>query len=83
VHIKYFEGTASNEHNFGRCIAAVTTFCIVLKSTAVTEEPAATYNSDSWHFMFTGVPGTEVMPTQQEARTADDVAVLVSHTLTY
>ena len=56
------------------------TLSIVLKSTAVTEEPAATYNSDSWHFMFTGEPGTEVLPTQQEDR-ADDAAV--SQTLTY
>jgi len=33
--------------------------------------------------MFRGVPGTEAIPTQQEVRTADDVAVPVSQTLTY
>jgi hypothetical protein len=36
---------------------------------------------DSWHFIFTGAPGTDVMPTQHDKRSADDV--FVSQTLTY
>lgn len=81
VQIKGFEGTMENEHSFGWQIATVITFCIVLKSIATTEEPAATYNNDSQHFTSTGAPGTEVIPTQHDERTADDV--VVSQTLTY
>lgn len=80
VPIKDFEGTTPNEYNFDRWTAAVITFCIVLKSTAVTEEPAATYTNDSWHCMFTVAPRTLVIPTQDE-RPDDDV--VVSQTLTY
>jgi hypothetical protein len=59
----------------------VVTLCIVLKSTAVTAEPDATYTNDSWHFMFIGAPVTEVVPTQHDERADDDV--VVSQTLTY
>lgn len=48
----------------------------------MTEEPAATYSSDSWHFIPTGLPGIDVIPTQHEERLEDD-AVVVSQTLTY
>jgi hypothetical protein len=36
---------------------------------------------DSWHFIFTGAPGTAVMPTQHDICPAEDV--FVSQTLTY
>ena len=76
-----FEGNNSNECIF-TCWDTVNALHIVLKSTAVTEGPAATYRSDSWHLIPTGAAGTEVIPTQHEVRLEDD-AVVVSQALTY
>ena len=46
----------------------------------MTEEPVATQSRDSWHFIFTGEPGRDAMPTQHDERTEDDA--VVSQTLT-
>ena len=80
MHIKDLEGRTSNEYSWLLCIT-VETSRIVLKSITTTEDPVATYSNDPSHFIPTGTPYTEVIPTQQEERAAEDVNA--SHTLTY
>lgn len=72
VQIDDFEGIMSNEDSLDFEIAKVETFCIVLKSIATTWDPEAAYKRDSWHFIFTGAPMTEVIPTQHDERTAEE-----------